>query len=172
MSTATLNIWISGLGEPRTIPNERGSGIPYNWSVAVAHCDGTILNWSEGRYRFWHDDPWISIPYHTPAGGSTAGWWYEMIPTRDGHVEIEVPPGCYVLRGTMHDWFLNGLLYGHWATDHAVVQACCGNDICATLYAPSAPACWVLLFDFVIPRWRETRSWIRRSSSVSRPSGR
>ena len=47
-----------------------------------------------------------------------------MIPTRDGHVEIELPPGCYVVRGSMHTWFVNGVLYGNWATDRAVVQAC------------------------------------------------
>lgn len=83
-------------------------------------------------------------------GGAT-GWWYDSIPTRDGHVEIEVPPGCYAVRATMHSWFVNGLLFGNWATERAVVQGCCGDDVCATLYAPSALACSVPLFEFVLP---------------------
>ncbi|MCU7923954.1 MAG: hypothetical protein KZQ88_14795 [Candidatus Thiodiazotropha sp. (ex Dulcina madagascariensis)] len=51
----------------------------------------------------------------------------------------------------MHSWFVNGLLYGNWATERAIVQACCGQEVCATLYAPSAIACSVPLFKFVIP---------------------
>ena len=39
MSTATLNVWISNLGQPCSIANDEGAGIPYHWSVAVAHCD-------------------------------------------------------------------------------------------------------------------------------------
>ena len=93
MSTSTLNVWITNLGNPCSIANDVGSGIPYHWSVAVAHCDGTVVNWSEGRYRFHSEDKWIPIPKHTPPGGQESGWWYEMIPTLDGHVEIELPPG-------------------------------------------------------------------------------
>src|SRR5262249_25456517 len=52
---------------------------------------------------------------------------------------------------TMHSWFVHGLLYGNWATERAIVQACCGEDVCATLYAPTAPACSIPLFQFVIP---------------------
>ena len=148
MSTALLNVWITDLGDPCSVAND--PGLPHAWVVAVSRCDGRLLNWSEGRFRFRSDDPWMAIPYHTPPGG-TPGWWYESVPTRDGHVEIELPPGCYVVRATMHDWFVNGLLYGNWATERAVVQACCGKDVCATLYAPSAPACWVPLFEFVFP---------------------
>ena len=109
-----------------------------------------MLNWSEGRYRLHHEDKWIPIPYHTPPGGKTEGWWYEMIPTRDGHVEIEVPPGCYVVVGSMHTWFVNGVLHGNWATDRAVVQACCGADACVKLYASSMQPCNVILVHAVL----------------------
>jgi len=74
-----------------------------------------------------------------------------MIPTRDGHVEIELPPGCYTVVGSMHTWFVNSILRGNWATDRAVVQACCGDDVCVTLYASSMQPCNVILFEFVIP---------------------
>jgi hypothetical protein len=150
MSTATLNVWITNMGDPCSIANDSGSGIPSRWSVAVSHCSGRVVNWSEGRYRHHRDDKWTPISYHTPSGG-TPGWWYEMIPTRDGHVEIELPPGCYVVRGTMHSWFVHGLLYGNWATERAITQVSCGQDACVTLYAPSAPACSIPLFQFVIP---------------------
>lgn len=148
MSTSILNVWITNLGDPCSIAND--PGLPNPWVVAVAHCNGRVLNWSEGRYRHHKEDRWIPIRPHPGVGGVT-GWWYDSIPTRDGHVEIEAPPGCYVVRATMHSWFVNGLLYGNWATERAVVQACCGDDVCATLYAPSALACSVPLFEFVLP---------------------
>jgi hypothetical protein len=151
MSTATLNVWISNLGQPCSIANDEGAGIPYHWSVAVAHCDGQVLNWSEGRYRLHHEDKWLPIPKHTPQGITTAGWWYEMIPTRDGHVEIEVPPGCYTVVASMHTWFEHGVLYGNWATDRAIVQGCCGDDVCVRLYASSFQPCHVILFKHVLP---------------------
>jgi hypothetical protein len=151
MSTPILNVWITNLGDPCSVANDIGAGIPYAWSVAVSHCNGTVLNWSEGRFRHHRDDKWTPIQQHTPAGGTTAGWWYEMIPTRDGHVEIELPPGCYSVRGSMHTWFVNGVLHGNWATDHAIVQACCGEERCITLYASSFQPCNVILFEMVIP---------------------
>lgn len=153
MSTSILNVWITNLGDPCSIPNDTGSGIlsGYNWHVAIVHCNGKVLNWSEGRYRFHRDDKWIPIPKHTPQGGTTAGWWYEMIPTRDGHVEIEVPPGSYAVAGSLHTWFVNDVLFGNWTTDRGVVQACCGDDVCVTLYASSMQPCGVILFEFVLP---------------------
>lgn len=148
MSTAVLNVWITSLGEPCSIASD--VRLPHAWVVAISHCDGRVVDWSEGRFRFRHDDPWIPIVLHTPPGGAP-GYWFDSIPSRDGHVEIELPPGCYVVRATMHSWFVNGLLYGNWATDRAIVQACCGDDTCATLYAPTAPGCAIPLFEFVIP---------------------
>ena len=150
MSTATLNVWITNLGDPCSIQND--PGLPNPWVVAISHCSGRVLNWSEGRYRHHREDKWTPISEHTPSGeGQTAGWWYDSIPTRDGHVEIEIPPGCYSIRATMHSWFFHGVLFGNWATDRAIVQACCGQDVCATLYAPTAPGCGILLFEIVTP---------------------
>ncbi len=149
MSTAVLNVWVTNLGDPCTITNSP-------WVIAVSNCSGRVLNWSEGRYRHHRDDKWIAIPPHIPPviGGGPAmplGSYYDSIPTRDGHVEIELPPGCYSVRASMHTWFSNGVIYGNWATDRAIVTACCGDDVCTMLYAPSRIACWVPLFEFVIP---------------------
>jgi hypothetical protein len=153
MSTSILNVWITNLGDPCSITNDAASGLPHAWVVAVMHCNGTLLDWSETRFRFHKDDPWTAVPLHTPPGNPPLppGWYCDNIPTKDGHVEIEVPPGSYVLRGSMHTWFTNGILYGNWATDRAVIQACCGREVCATLYAPSAPACWIPLLEMVFP---------------------
>jgi hypothetical protein len=51
----------------------------------------------------------------------------------------------------MHSWFTDGEIWGNWATDHAIVQACSGHDVCVTLFAPTGTQCSVSLFDFVIP---------------------
>jgi hypothetical protein len=151
MSTAKLNVWISNIGNPCSIANDGDVLKGYNWCVAVFHCDGSVLNWSEGRYRFHSDDRWIPIPKHKPPGG-TEGWWYEMIPTRDSHVEIELPPGCYLVCASLHTWFVNGKLMGNHATDRAIVTASCGDDACVHLFAPSFQPCSVILFEFVIPQ--------------------
>ena len=94
-----------------------------DWVVAVFNCDGKVLEWCGKRY--------------------------DSVPAKCGHVELELPPGCYVIRASSHTWWTNGVLYGNWATDRAVVQACCGQEHCVTLYAPSAQACWIPLFAVV-----------------------
>jgi hypothetical protein len=146
MSTAKLNVYITELGQPCTITNR-------TWVVAVAHCDGTVLNWSEGRWRTKDGDPWRPIPLHAPPGTPPLppGYYYENVPAYNGHVEIEVPPGCYAVSASMHTWYLNGVLLGNWYTHNAIVQACCGHDVCVTLYAPTKEACGWPLFNFVVP---------------------
>jgi hypothetical protein len=96
-----------------------------DWVIAIFTCDGKVLEW--------------------------CGRKYDSIPAKCGHAEIEVPPGCYTLRATAHSWWANGILYGNWATDRTVVQACCDQHYCVTLYAPSAQACWIPLFEVVLP---------------------
>jgi hypothetical protein len=147
MSTPILNTWITEYGEPCMITNNP-------WVVVILHCDGRVLNWSEGRYRYHRDGPWIAIPRHplrdlsgNPTGPE--GWWYDGIPTRDGHVEVEVPPGCYSVRATSHTWWLHGILYGNGATDRAIVQASCGQDVCTTLFASSIYPCWTILGEWM-----------------------
>ena len=149
MSTARLNVFITELGEPCTISNGR-------WVVAVSHCNGTLLNWSEGRYRQHSGDAWTNIAQHIPPHSADTpplprGWYYDNVPAPNGHVEMEVPPGSYVVIGSLHTWFSHGVLYGNWYTDHAIVQASGGQDVCVTLYAPSVMSCFKRLIDFVIP---------------------
>lgn len=147
MSTAKLNVWVTKLGDPWSIVNQPYPG--YQWVVAVANCGG-VVNWSEGRYRHHSDDAWTPIQQHAGPGG-VMGWWYDSIPTLDGHVEIELPPGSYSVIASLHTWFVEGVLYGNWYTDHAIVHLPCGQESCATLYAPSEMSCHRRLYDFVIP---------------------
>lgn len=169
MSTSILNVWISKLGEPCKIQNDFDNS-RFNWVVSIFHCDGDVLNWSEGRYRFHRDDPWIPIKKHVPPGG-TSGWWYDSVPTKDGHVEIELPPGCYVVRATLHSWFQNGRLFGNWATDRSIVQVCCGEHVCTTLYAPTAQACHIVLFDMVYPLLQKHGLIDRKAADILKQAG-
>ena len=117
MGMARLNIWITDLGHPCKMAQR-------DWVVAIAGCDGKVLEW--------------------------CGKTYDSVPAPCGHVDLEVPPGCYVIRASAHTWWSEGLLIGNWATDRAVVQACCDEHHCVTLYAPSVMACWVPLFEIVL----------------------
>jgi hypothetical protein len=101
-----------------------------DWVVAVFQCDGKVLEW--------------------------CGRKYDSVPAKCGHAEFELPPGCYVIRASAHTWWSEGHLYGNWATDRTVVQACCDEHHCVTLYAPSAQACWIPLIDVVIPTLAKT----------------
>ena|SRR5215207_8630370 len=117
MGMARLNIWITDLGHPCKMAQR-------DWVVAIAGCDGKVLEW--------------------------CGKKYDSVPAPCGHVDLEVPPGCYVIRASAHTWWSEGLLIGNWATDRAVVQACCDEHHCVTLYAPSVMACWIPLFEIVL----------------------
>ena len=117
MGMARLNIWITDLGHPCKMAQR-------DWVVAIAGCDGKVLEW--------------------------CGRTYDSVPAPCGHVDLEVPPGCYVIRASAHTWWAEGHLIGNWATDRAVVQACCDEHHCVTLYAPSVMACWVPLFEIVL----------------------
>jgi hypothetical protein len=157
LTIGKLNVYITALGQPCVVDNQP-------WVVAVAHCDGNILNWSEGRYRERGDGPWIPITQHIPSSVTgtpalPAGWWYDSIPASNGHVEIEIPPGCYSVVASKHTWtgteidlgFARWVLYGNWATDHGIVTVGCDEHVCVTLYSPTVMPCWKRLFDFVRP---------------------
>jgi hypothetical protein len=148
-----INVYITALGQPCTIDNTP-------WVVAVTHCDGTILNWSEGRYKDKPDGPWASIVPHVPPGAPVLpqGWWYDSVPAGNGHVEIEVPPGQYVVTASKHTWigvvnddgFKRYILYGNWYTHHAIISVSCGDDVCATLYSPTVQLCMYPINKYVI----------------------
>ena len=156
LGVGKLNVYITALGQPCTIDNNP-------WVVAVGNCDGTILNWSEGRYKNTPDGPWIKIAPHVPPSYSgpplPSGWWYESVPANNGHVEIEVPPGRYVIAASKHtwtkvvyeNWYEKYALYGNWYTHKAIVNVGCGEDVCATLFSPTVQLCWQEIFEVMFP---------------------
>ena len=82
------------------------------WYINIYNCDGSILKW--------------------------CGRDYAVIPAPCGHRHIRVPPGCYRINAVWSFSVGNGVYY---VTDSAIVQACCDNHQCVTLFNPSAHRC-------------------------------
>lgn len=108
MSTATLNVWVTGLGEPCRIEQR------HQWYVHVLHCDGEILTWCDRRYT--------------------------NLPTKCGHLEVDVPPGCYVVCATWSPG-TDAQHLGNHLTHNAVIQVACGDHVCVNLFTPTAHHC-------------------------------
>ena len=116
MGTGKLQIWITSESDPCRI-SERDEHDNLPWVVGIWHCNGQLLNWC-GRKYFGME-------------------------ARCGHLEVDLPPGCYVVRAA--DWMgltHQGVWGNHW-TDHGVVTVCCDQTTCVTLFAPSAHNCGV-----------------------------
>ena len=117
MGMARLQIWITSEGAPCKI-SERDEHDNLPWVVAIWHCSGELLEW--------------------------CGRKYFNIVAKCGHVEIEVPPGCYIIRAADGMGIsANGQVWGNHWSDHAVVTACCDENTCVTLFAPSAHSCGI-----------------------------
>lgn len=114
MGMSTIQIWITEEGSPCTI-SETHDDNP--WQVAIMGCDGRVLKWCKRTYT--------------------------GLVTKCGHIEVQVPPGCYVIRGGVGLGVdkKKGTLIGNHLTDHAVVTACCDERVCVTLFAPSLHSC-------------------------------
>lgn len=90
------------------------------WYVTIYDCDGNVLQWCGRRYV--------------------------VIPARCGHLEIEVPPGCYYIKAVWSFKVITpGLAYrvNHF-TDAAIVQAVCDQTTCLKLFNPSAHRCGII----------------------------
>jgi hypothetical protein len=112
MSTATLNVWITEIGDPCHIINPSPQE---NWYVHILDCDGKVLEWCDRRYR--------------------------DIRTRCGHAEIEVPPGCYTVMAS-HSQEGEGVPpFGNRLTHVQIVRVNCGDHACVTLFSPSLWNC-------------------------------
>jgi hypothetical protein len=100
------------------------------WYVTFYHCDGSVLEWCGRRYV--------------------------VLPARCGHLEVEVPPGCYRVNAVWSFSVGAGVIYVNHFTDSAVIQACCGETTCVTLFNPSAHRCGTIFLravqDLVLQR--------------------
>ena len=112
MSTATLNVWITEIGDPCHIINPPPDE---QWYVHIVDCDGKVLTWCSKTYR--------------------------DIPTKCGHAEIEIPPGCYTVFAS-HSKKGEGVPpFGNRLTHVQIVRANCGDHVCVTLFSPSLWFC-------------------------------
>ena len=88
--------------------------------VHVLHCDGRILEWCDTRYT--------------------------NQPTKCGHVELEVPPGCYIVCATLgegrEDSDSPGSLGNH-ISHVALVRVNCDDHVCVTLFQPDFEHCGI-----------------------------
>jgi hypothetical protein len=95
----------------------------HQWFVHVLHCDGQLLNW--------------------------CGKNFTNLKTKCGHLEEEIPPGCYMVCAT---WSPAAVVpkptsLGNHITHIQVVRANCGDHVCVTLFPPTLHHCgvWWLL---------------------------
>jgi len=87
------------------------------WYVTIYDCDGNVLEWCGRRYV--------------------------VLRAKCGHLEVEVPPGCYYIKAVWgFSVVIPGLVYrvNHF-TDAGIVQARCDKTTCIKLFNPSAHRC-------------------------------
>jgi hypothetical protein len=81
--------------------------------VHVLHCNGKVLEWCDRKYLH--------------------------IPAKCGHLELEIPVGCYIVGAVENPDGIPPL--GNHLTHIAIVRADCGRDYCVTLFDPTFHQC-------------------------------
>jgi hypothetical protein len=109
MSTANLNVWITGFGDPCHIEDKE------NWFVHILDCEGKVLEWCKKRYAF--------------------------LPAKCGHLQIDVPPGCYTIFAGHSPQGQGVPPFGNRLTHVQIVRLNCGDHACVTLFSPSMWYC-------------------------------
>jgi len=119
-----LDIWVGELGSPCGVADSIESG-----QITILDCEG-VFHWAGGRYRS-EGGTWEPIP-----GGN-----YTAIPFVAGHVEVELPPGCYAAIG---GWVSPTAQYIHfnYATHMGLVNIRCDEKACVKLFNPSVQFCF------------------------------
>ncbi len=85
------------------------------WYIIIYDCDGEVLEWCDKRYV--------------------------VLPARCGHLEVEVPPGCYCIRAVWGYGMRADELWGNHFTEATIVQARCEETVCVKLFNPGAHRC-------------------------------
>lgn len=121
MGMAKLNIWVSDVAD--------ACGIwPGAGRVTIFDCKG-ILEWPCGRFLAT-DGSWQPVP----------GGRYANLPFKCGHLQVEVPPGCY--------WVVAGyvspgrFIHLNYTTHVGITDAGCDETACVKLYNPTLRLCW------------------------------
>lgn len=92
----------------------------HQWYVHVLHCDGRLLNW--------------------------CGRIYRNLPTKCGHLDIDVPPGCYMVCATWSPapaGSTSPTSLGNHISHLVSVRANCGDHVCVTLFPPTFHWCGI-----------------------------
>ncbi len=89
------------------------------WFVNIFTCDGSPLIWCNKEYVGIGTD-------------------------KCGHLEVEVPPGCYYINAVEAWYIKDGVYYGNHYTHNAIVQARCDEVVCVRLFASSLHRCGVI----------------------------
>ena len=92
------------------------------FSIYVLECNGRILEW--------------------------CGKKYSNMLTKCGHLEFELPPGCYIVGAVLSPSAIGtstGKSLGNHLTHIAVVRVNCGDHVCVTLFDSSLHVCgtWI-----------------------------
>lgn len=92
----------------------------HQWYVHVLHCNGRILSW--------------------------CGRKYTNLATKCGHLEIDLPPGCYMVCATWSP-APAGTVTPHSLGNHIThlvpIRADCGDHLCVTLFPPTFHWCGI-----------------------------
>jgi hypothetical protein len=90
---------------------------PRTWYITIYNCDGSVLEYCGRRY----------VVLRAPCG----------------HLEIDVPPGCYYLKAVWgYTVITPGLVYrANHFTDAGIVTVCCDSHVCVKLFNPSVHRC-------------------------------
>jgi len=91
----------------------------HNWYITIYDCDGKVLQWCNKKYV--------------------------VLPAKCGHLEIEVPPGCYYIKAVWGYYFHKDVYHCNHFTDAAIVQAICGQTTCVKLFNPSIHRCGIIV---------------------------
>jgi len=92
----------------------------HQWYVHILHCEGDLLNWCDKIYT--------------------------NLPTKCGHLEIEIPPGCYMVCATWSPAPVgqaSPTSLGNHISHLVSIRANCGDHVCATLFPPTFHWCGI-----------------------------
>lgn len=102
--------------------------------------------WITNRADACHIDDQSQYYVHiTDCHGNPLAWCreaYTFRPAKCGHLEIEIPPGCYTVFASQSKRPAKDYLpFGNLLTHVQVVRANCGDHVCVTLFAPGMHYC-------------------------------
>jgi len=94
----------------------------HQWFVHVLHCDGRALEW--------------------------CGRLFINLPTKCGHLETEIPPGCYMVCATWSPAPVTSgsqviTSLGNHISHLQIIRADCAREVCVTLFPPTFHWCGI-----------------------------